>query len=201
MRFIFIFILVAIGAFIVFSIFSYMEETFLGIILAGIMVALPVVLWIISKTARGFGKPKEEIKRIKQDVTEKKTETVKKETKAEDKPKEDVSEEEFVVPPKKDENLIKARGDLEKLKKASETLDIEKKEGILSEEIYNELKKQNKEAIEKLEEEITKASGEIREKKVYCKKGKHYIAVSKCFESKVKGYVICPEHNEEIRVE
>jgi len=201
MRFIFIFILVVVFAFIVFSIFSYIEESFLGIILAGIMVALPVVLWIISKAAGSFGKPKEETKRIKQDVIEEKPEKIKKEAKSEEKPKEEVTEEEFVVPPKKGENLIKAREDLEKLKKASETLDMEKKEGILSEGTYNELKKQNKEAIEKLEEEIAKSSGEIREKKVYCKKGKHYIAVSKCFESKIKGYVICPEHNEEIRVE
>jgi hypothetical protein len=88
---------------------------------------------------------------------------------------------------------------LEKLKKASDTLDEEKKEGILSEDAYNEMKKQNKDAIEKLEQEIAKASGEIEDKKVYCKKGKHYISVRDCLPSKIDGYVICQEHNEEIR--
>jgi hypothetical protein len=80
-------------------------------------------------------------------------------------------------------------------------LDEEKKDGILSDDTYNELKKQNKEAIEKLEQEIAKASGEDYDKKVYCKKGKHYISVRDCLPSKIDGYVICQEHNEEIRSE
>jgi uncharacterized cupredoxin-like copper-binding protein len=50
-------------------------------------------------------------------------------------------------------------------------------------------------------EEITKASGEYRERKVYCRKGKHYISIDDCLPSKIDGYVICQEHNEEIRVE
>ncbi len=197
------FILDIIGAFIVFTIFNYIEEVFLGFIIAGIIVGLPIIFLIISKIFERRGKQKGEEKRIKQDVIDgkvlkKKVSEGSKETEIK---KEEKTEEEFVVPPKKDVNVKKAREDLEKLKKASELLDEEKKDGILSEEVYNELKERNKEAIEKLEEEIAKASGEIREKKVYCQEGKHYIAVSKCLSSKVKGYVICPEHNEEIRVE
>jgi len=196
MKTVIIFILVFIAAFIAFSIFSYIEQTFLGIILAGIIITWPFIFLLVSKVAENYGKTKEETKRIKQDIIdEKDLEKTKEEI------PEEVSEEEFVVPPKKDINIDKLKEELKKLKKVSETLDEEKKEGILSEETYNELKKQNEEAIEKLEEQIAKASGEIREKKVYCKKGNHYIAVNKCLPSKIKGYVICPEHNEEIRVE
>jgi len=203
MKTIIIFIIDLIAAFVVFSIFSYMEETFLGIILAGIMITWPMIFWLMSQIFKNRGKQKEETKRIKQDIIDgKELEKGKEEVKGEKETSEkEAKEEEFVVPPKKDVNLNKAKEDLEKLKKTSELLDEEKKDGILSEEVYNELKNKNKEAIEKLEEEIAKASGEIREKKVYCPKGKHYIAVSACFSSKVKGYVICPEHNEEIRVE
>lgn len=200
MRMIFVFILVAIAAFVAFTVFSYMEETFLGVIFAGIIIAWPVLFWFISKVVQNLSsKPKEKDERIKQDIIDEKSGEEPK--KSEDESKEDETEEEFVVPEKKDVNVDKAREELEKLKKTSELLDEEKKEGLLSEESYNELKKQNKETIEKLEQEIAKASGEIREKKVYCAKGKHYVAVSRCIPSKVKGYVICPEHNEEIRVE
>ena len=182
-----------------------MEQDFLGIILAGIMIVWPIIFFLISKVAENYGKPKEESERIKQDVIGEKDledEDAKKEISEEKTESEEkADEEEFVVPPKRDANINKAREELEKLKKASETLDMEKEEGILSEDVYNELKKQNTEAIEKLEDEIAKSSGEIREKKVYCAKGKHYVAVSMCLPSKIKGYVICPEHNEEIRVE
>jgi MFS superfamily sulfate permease-like transporter len=198
MRFVFVFILVAIVAFIAFVVFSYMEQMFLGIILAWIMIIWPVVFWLVSRVAGSYGKEKEESKRIKQDIIDEHPETEEKTSKES---VEGETEEEFVVPQKKDVNVNKAREELEKLKKSSELLDEEKKEGLLSEESYNELKKQNKEAMEKLEEEIAKAGGEIREKKVYCRKGKHYINVRDCLPSKIPGYVICQEHNEEIRVE
>ena len=206
MRFIFVFIIVLITAIAAFVVFSYMEKEFLGIILAGIMIAWPLLFWFISKIFENKGKKKEEAKRIKEDIIGEISETI--ETKPTENIKsgeknetEKTDEEEFVVPQKRDVNINKAKEKLKKLKNVSEVLEDEKKEGILSEEIYIELKKQNEETIEKLELEITKASGEIREKKIYCPKGKHYVSVSVCFPSKVKGYVICPEHNEEIRVE
>jgi len=199
MKTLIIFIIDIIAASIVFSVFNYMDETFLGIVLAGIMIGLLIIIWLISKiTGRRGYKTKEESGGIKQDIISEKDSEKKEGSKKTEKVEEE-TEEELIAPPKKDVNEIKE--DLKNLKKTSELLDEEKKEGILSGETYNELKSKNKEAIEKLEEELAKASGEIREKKVYCPKGKHYIAVSVCFPSKIKGYVICPEHNEEIRVE
>ncbi|NIO44325.1 MAG: hypothetical protein GTN36_02115 [Candidatus Aenigmarchaeota archaeon] len=199
MRTAIIFIIDLIAAITAFAVFSYIEETLLGFMLAGIMITWPSIFWLISQIFKNRNKTVKESKRIKQDIIDGKE--LEKGTKKEETSKKDNKEEEFVVPPKKYANMDKLGEDLEKLKKASEMLDEEKKEGILSEEIYNELKNKNKKSIEKLEEAIAKSSGEIREKKVYCPKGKHYIAVSVCFPSKVKGYVICPEHNEEIRSE
>ncbi len=202
MKTLIVFIFVLIIAAVVFIVFSYMEETYLGIILAAIIISWPLVFLLISKIMKKKEKQKEEEKRLKQDIVEdqeKHKELKKHEEKEET--IEEAKEEELVVPQKKDINLNKTKEELKKLKKAAEVLGEEKKEGILSEETYNELKKQNDETIEKLEQEIAKASGEIREKKAYCKKGDHYINLNICLPSKVKGYVICPEHNEEIRVE
>ena len=88
---------------------------------------------------------------------------------------------------------------IDKLKKAAKILDEEKEQGILSEDAYNELKEQNRKSIDGLEREIGKASG-VFDKKVYCRKGKHYIDARDCIPSKVDGYLICQEHNEEIRI-
>jgi len=183
-----VFIAFAIFAFIAFVFLSYMDQMFLGIILAAIIILWPTAFWLISNIAeRNIFKPKEESKKLKQDIIDgEESKTDKK--------------EEFVAPEKKDANVDKAREELEKLKRASEVLEDEKTEGVLSEDAYNELKKQNKEAIEKLELEIAKASGEIKERMIYCRKGKHYISERDCIPSKVPGYVICQEHNEEIRV-
>jgi len=203
MKTLIIFIFVLIIAATAFIVFSYMEEASLGIILAAIIISWPLVFLLITKIMKKKEKRKEEEKRIKQDIVDDR-EVSSKPTKEHEKKEETIEEtkeEEFVVAPKKDVNLNKTREELKKLKRTAEVLDEEKKEGILSEETYNELKKQNDEAIEKLEEEIAKASGEIRERKAYCKKGDHYVNLNICLPSKVKGYVICPEHNEEIRVE
>jgi hypothetical protein len=191
-----VFPLVAVFAVIALVVFSYMDEMFLGIIIAVVMFVWPILFFIITKFIenRGSGE-KEDDKDIKQDVIDGKDGNAPKDIKKEN------EEEEFVVPPKKDASVANAREELEKLKKASDVLDEEKNDGMLSDDIYNELKKQNKEAIEKLEQEISKASGEEEEKKVYCRKGKHYISVRDCLPSKIDGYVICQEHNEEIRAE
>jgi hypothetical protein len=173
-----------------------MGETLLGIIIAVVMFAWPMVFFIVTKFIENRGsRAKEDNRDVKQDLIDGKDGDAPKEVKKEYK------EEEFVVPPKKDVSVANAREELDKLKKASDVLDEEKKDGILSDDIYNELKKQNKEAIEKLEQEIAKASGEEEDKKVYCKKGKHYISARDCMPSKIDGYVICQEHNEEIRAE
>lgn len=188
-----VFPLVAVFAIIALVIFNYMGEMFLGIIIAVVMFVWPMVFFIITKFIENRGsRAKEDNKDIKQDVID---------GKDGDAPKEVKKEEEFVIPPKKEVSVANAREELEKLKKASDMLDEEKNDGILSDDIYNELKKQNDEAIEKLEQEIAKASGEEEDKKVYCKKGKHYISVRDCLPSKIDGYVICQEHNEEIRAE
>ncbi len=192
MRMKLVFPLVAVFAVIALAIFSYMGETLLGIIIALVMFIWPILFFIVTKFIgnRGSG-AKEDKKDLKQDVIDGKGGDALKE----------VKEEEFVVPPKKEVSVANAREELEKLKGASDLLDEEKKDGMLSEDAYNEMKKQSKEAIEKLEEEIAKASGETGDKKVYCKKGKHYISVRDCLPSKIDGYVICQEHNEEIRAE
>jgi superfamily I DNA and/or RNA helicase len=144
------------------------------------MFVWPIGFWALSRTTEGWGTKKAE---------EKSTENVeKKETK----------ETEEIAMPKPDTSRLSE--DLAKLKKVSETLDEEKRQGMLSEDAYNELKKQNQEAIQKMEQMNAKASGDFGEKKVYCKKGKHYIDVRDCIESKIPGYVICQEHNEEIRI-
>jgi membrane protein implicated in regulation of membrane protease activity len=193
MRMKLVFPLVAVFAVIALIIFSYIGEMFLGAIIAVVMFAWPMVFFIITKFIENRGsRAKEDYKDIKPDVIDGKDGNV---------PKDVKKEEEFVVPQKKDVSLANAREELEKLKKVSEVLDEEKNDGILSDDIYNELKKQNKEAIEKLEQEISKASGEEEEKKVYCRKGNHYISVRDCLPSKIDGYVICQEHNEEIRAE
>jgi hypothetical protein len=191
-----VFPLVAIFAVIALVVFSYMGEIFLGIIIAVVMFVWPVLFFIVTKFIenRGSGE-KEDNKDIKQDVIDGKDGDAPKEIKKKDK------EDEFVIPPKKNVSVTNVKEELEKLKKASDVLDEEKNDGILSDDIYNELKKQNKETIEKLEQEIAKASGEEEDKKVYCKKGKHYISVRDCLPSKIDGYVICQEHNEEIRAE
>lgn len=196
MRMKLVFPLVAVFAVIVLVIFSYIDETLLGIIIALVMFIWPILFFIVTKFIenRGSG-AKEDKKDLKQDVIDGKGSDALKEVKKEDK------EEEFVVPPKKEVSVANAREELEKLKRASDLLDEEKKDGMLSEDAYNEMKKQSKEAIEKLEEEIAKASGETGDEKVYCKKGKHYISVRDCLPSKIPGYVICQEHNEEIRAE
>lgn len=192
-----IFVIIAATAAMSFLVFSYVGEIFLGTILGVIMLCWPTIFWLMSKVFDNYGlKPKIEIKGLKQDIIGEDEENLTAESKSEES-----IEEEFAVRQKKDENLTNAKEGLEKLKKASDLLDEEKNEGLLSEDAYNELKKQNKETIEKLEEEIAKASGEIEKKKVYCKKGKHYISERDCLPSKIKGYVICQEHNEEIRVE
>jgi len=195
MRMKLVFPLVAVFAIIALVIFNYMGETFLGIIIAVVMFVWPILFFILTKFIenRGSG-AKEDNKDIKQDIIDGKDGEAPKEVK-------EYREGEFVVPPKKDANLKVAKEELEKLKKASDVLDEEKKDEIISDDAYNELKKQNKEAIEKLEQEIAKASGEEDDKKVYCKKGKHYISVRDCLPSKIDGYVICQEHNEEIRAE
>ncbi len=188
-----VFPLVAVFAVIALVIFNYIGETFLGIIIAVVMFVWPMMFFIITKFIENRGsRAKEDDKDIKQDVID---------GKDGDAPKEVKKEEEFVAPPKKEVSVANAREELEKLKKASDMLDEEKNDGILSDDIYNELKKQNDEAIEKLEQEIAKASGKEDDKKVYCKKGKHYISVRDCLPSKIDGYVICQEHNEEIRAE
>ena len=196
MNIVIIFIIVAVIAFITFFVFSYMEQLFLGMISAVIMFSWPTLYWLVTKVSENYGSGMKKDARgmLKQDIIEQKAGDT--ETTGESKP-----EEEFVIPPKKDEIIKNKKDELEKLKKASEFLDEEKKEGVLSEDAYNELKKQNKESIEKLEQEIAKASGEITEKMIYCQKGKHYISERDCIPSKIDGYVICQEHNEEIRVE
>jgi hypothetical protein len=192
----FVFPLVAVFAVIALVIFNYIGETFLGIIIAVVMFVWPILFFIVTKFIENRdSRAKEDNRDIKQDVIDGKDGNAPKEVKKENK------EGEFVVPPKKDASVANAREELEKLKKASDVLDEEKNDGILSDDIYNELKKQNKESIEKLEQEISKASGEEEDKKVYCKKGKHYISVRDCLPSKIDGYVICQEHNEEIRAE
>jgi len=189
-----VFPLVAVFAVIALVIFNYMGETFLGIIIAVVMFVWPILFFIVTKFIENRdSRAKEDNKDIKQDLIDGKDDDAPKEVKK--------KEEEFVIPPKKEASVANAREELEKLKKASDMLDEEKNDGILSDDIYNELKKQNKEAIEKLEQEIAKASGEEEDKKVYCKKGKHYISVRDCLPSKIDGYVICQEHNEEIRAE
>ena len=200
MRIRIIFIIVAIIAVLAVAVFGYIGQIFLGFILSGIMISWPTIFWLISAIMdiRGSSASKN-VSDLKQDLigessTEENVEAPKGTTETDD-------EKEFVIPPKKDLVVTKAKEELEKLKKATEFLDDEKKEGILSEDSYNDLKKQNEDLIEKLEQEIAKASGETEEKMVYCRKGKHYISVRDCLPSKIPGYVICQEHNEEIRAE
>jgi hypothetical protein len=194
MRMKLVFSLVAVFAVIALAIFSYMDEILLGIMIAFVMFIWPILFFIVTKFIenRGSG-AKEDKKDLKQDIIDG--------VEGDSKPSKEVEKEEFIVPQKKDANIGIAKEELEKLKRASDLLDEEKKDGMLSEDAYNEMKKQSKEAIEKLEEEIAKASGETGDKKVYCKKGKHYISVRDCLPSKIPGYVICQEHNEEIRAE
>jgi len=190
-----IFVVFAIFSFLAFFFLSYMDQMFLGILLAVIIILWPTAYTVISHIAeKNIFRPKEEAKKFKQDIIDGKEEHTEPETKKE-------VGEEFVVPPKKDEDVKKIKEDLEKLKSASEFLDVELKEGVLSEDACKELKEKNKEAIEKLEQEIAKASGEVKERMIYCRKGKHYISERDCIPSKIKGYVICQEHNEEIRIE
>ncbi|OGI12578.1 hypothetical protein A3K64_01590 [Candidatus Micrarchaeota archaeon RBG_16_36_9] len=189
MRKIIIFILIAIASFSVFTVLSYFDQTFLGVILALILLCWPIIFWLMSKLLENHPFEKKNDNLIGQDIiegTEEKIET---------------SSEGFETSHKRDDNLIKAKAELEKLKKSLEFLDEEKRDGILTDDIYNELKKQYEEPIEKLEEEIAKSSGKVEDKKVYCKKGKHYISIDDCLPSKINGYVICQEHNEEIRIE
>lgn len=194
MRMRFVFPPIAFFSAIAFIIFSYMGELFLGTILAVIIFMWPTIYLLVTKVMDNRGsETKRDERGLKQDIIDGEGETQKE--------AEPEKEEEFVVPPKKDANVTIAKEDLEKLKKASDALDEEKKDGILSEDTYNELKKQNKDAIDKLEQEIAKASGEFEDKKVYCKKGNHYISINDCLPSKIDGYVICQEHNEEIRAE
>ena len=188
MRKIIIFILIAIAAFALFTVLSYFDQTYLGAILALLMLCWPTLFWLISKVIENRRKKDDDA--IKQDIIESPLE--------ESKP---YKSEDFEELRKRDDNVIKARAELTKLKSSLELLNEEKNEGILTDDTYNELKKQNEEAAEKLEEEISKASGEVNERKVYCKKGKHYISINDCLPSKIDGYVICQEHNEEIRVE
>jgi hypothetical protein len=190
MRKIVIFILIAIVAFAVFTVLSYFEETFLGAMLALIMLCWPAIFWLMSKLLENhqFGKKNDDS--INQDIFGepggKLTAT---------------KSEEFEEFRRNNDNVIKAKEELGRLKMSLDLLNEEKNEGVLSEEVYNELKKQNEESIEKLEEEISKASGKAEGRKVWCKKGKHYISIDDCLPSKIDGYVICQEHNEEIRVE
>jgi hypothetical protein len=192
MRKIIIFVFVAIAAFAAFVVLSYFEQTFLGILLAVIMMLWPTVFWLLSKIIenRSFGHKKDDENSINQDIIEEPEELIT-----------STRSEKFEEFRKKDENVLKAKAELAKLRKSLELINEEKSEGILNDETYNELKKQNEESIEKLEEEIAKSSGEVGEKKVYCKKGKHYISIDDCLPSRIDGYVICQEHNEEIRVE
>ena len=193
MRKIIIFVLVAIAAFALFVVLSYFEQTLLGALLAAIMMGWPTVFWLVSKIIenRSFEHKKDDENSINQDIIEEPEEELITNTRSE-------KFEEFR---KKDENVFKAKAELAKLRKSLELINEEKNEGILNDETYNELKKQNEESIEKLEEEISKSSGEVIGNKVYCKKGKHYISIDDCLPSKIDGYVICQEHNEEIRVE
>lgn len=195
MRMRFVFPPIAVFSAIAFIIFSYMGELFLGTILAVVIFMWPTIYLLVTKVMENRGsETKGDERELKQDIIDGDNTGVQKEVDPE-------KEEEFVAPPKKDANVTVAKEDLEKLKKASDVLDEEKKDGILSEDTYNELKKQNKDAIDKLEQEIAKASGEFEDKKVYCKKGNHYISINDCLPSKIDGYVICQEHNEEIRAE
>ena len=191
MRRIIIFILIAVAAFVLFTILSYFDQTYIGAILTLIMLCWPTLFWLISKVIenRPFSRKKDD-DAINQDIIGEPLE--------EPRP---YKSEDFEELRKKDDNVIKARAELAKLKSSLELLNEEKNEGILTDDTYNELKKQNEEATEKLEEEISKASGEVKERKVYCKKGKHYISINDCLPSKIDGYVICQEHNEEIRIE
>lgn len=191
MKKILIFIFIVIAAFVAFSVLSYLGETFLGAVLALIMLCWPIIFWLMSKLLenRSSG-PKKDESPINQDIIEEPEEEIK-----------PYKSENFEELRKKDDNVLKAKAELANLKKSLELLNEEKSEGILTEDAYNELKKQNEEAIEKLEEEVTKAYGDGTGKKVYCRKGKHYISIEDCLPSKIDGYVICQEHNEEIRVE
>lgn len=190
MRKIIIFIFIAIAAFAIFIVLSYFDQTFLGIVLALIMLCWPTIFWLMSKLLENRSSIHKEDETIGQDIIEGPTEELK-----------PYKSEYFEELRKNDENVIKTKIELDKLKRSLEMLNEEKSEGILTEDAYNDLKKQNEESIEKLEEEMSKASGKVEDKKVYCKKGKHYISIDDCLPSKVDGYVICQEHNEEIRVE
>jgi len=189
MRKVIIFIPIAIAAFAIFIVLSYFEQTFLGTLLALIMLCWPIIFWLMSNLLENRPFEKKDEGAINQDVIQGPEEFIAN------------TEPEELVFHKRDENVIKAKDDLLKLKKSLELLNEEKNEGILNDDAYNELKKQSEESIAKLEEEIAKSSGDFEDKKVYCKKGKHYISINDCLPSKIDGYVICQEHNEEIRVE
>ena len=178
--------------------FSYLGELTLGLILSAILFCLPMTFWTIARLTEGSGKakapaptgePSEPSRSRKSRVIEEENYTPSESQKPETKPE----------TPSRDVEKVSA--ELYKLRRVAETLEEERREGVLSDEAYKELKKQNDEAIQRLERVNAKASGEFEEKKVYCKKGDHYIDVRDCIESKVPGYVICQEHNEEIRVE
>jgi hypothetical protein len=112
--------------------FNFVGEVLLGFVLSTIMFCWPIGFWALSKVTEKWGKPKTIEKAVDQEIVEERH----------DEP----------APPKKD--LNKLGEDLQKLKKASETLDEEKKDGMLSDDAYNDLKKKNDEAISRIEKEL-----------------------------------------------
>jgi hypothetical protein len=181
MRFAIIFVLLVILSVGIFIYFSYIGEVFLGIATSALLLAWPVGFWLFNNVIDR--KKINEQRPTEQDIVEEDQNAA---------PAVEKVEMSAV-------DVSRINREIDKLHKAGKILDEEKEQGILSSEAYSELKIQNRNSVEKLEQEIGKATGKI-ERKIYCRKGKHYIDPRDCIPSKVEGYLICQEHNEEIRV-
>jgi hypothetical protein len=132
-------ILVFISIFSVITVTFFMSigEVELGILLSVIMFCWPIGFWALSKVGEGWfktGGAAAATEPIQQEVVDSKSEDI-------------------LPSPKKDPNELNEN--LRKLRKASETLEDEKEQGIINEETYKELKKQNDDAIGRLEKEIS----------------------------------------------
>jgi ABC-type multidrug transport system fused ATPase/permease subunit len=151
-----LFVTVAIFSSAVFFFFNYIDQPSLGIILVVIMFCWPIIFWFISKLTENYGKiNEEEVRKEKASVETNNNENIEEETNA---PREIVKEPEKKIEetanPKPKKLSAEMKEDIEALKKVAVLLEQERKEGILSEETYNELKKQNDDEINKLRAEI-----------------------------------------------
>jgi hypothetical protein len=123
-------ILVSVFSAITFYYLASMGEVTLGLIFSAIMFCWPIGLWTVSKLSGStptFQDPQEM-------------------------PKTQEVKEKIEMPPK-DVNAL--RETLMKLKSVTSTIEDEKRQGMISEGVYNELMSHNKAAIDRLEKEIS----------------------------------------------